>query len=199
MEPAPGHLQVQNDGETSEQHGQLAEPETSAPFMDRRGSSLRIDAAPFVPFQVCGLQLSIPHSGAHKSAVLRRVISAELSGIVLITATICVACRHSWTPACLSSIRPAAMCIGLWTQVSAAQEAARGFWRCPQACVNSSQTSANRSPSSLYLKVLPGDSTPRACACAVPFSPSQGICTPSPSHANAALQYWQSQYAHIFW
>ena len=82
MEPAPGHLQ--KEGETSELHGQLAEPEASAPesFMDRRGSSLRIDAAPFVPSQVCGLQPSTPHTAACRSAVLQRVISFELSGML---------------------------------------------------------------------------------------------------------------------
>ena len=66
MEPAPDNLQ--QEGQNSELHGQLAEPEISAPFMDRRGSSLRIDAAPFVPSQASGLQLSIPHSEACKPA-----------------------------------------------------------------------------------------------------------------------------------
>ena len=84
------------------------------------------------------------------------------------------------------------MCIGLWIQVSAAQgpsQALRGaLKRVPVA--------RPQLVSLLLLFTLPGDSPPRACA--VPFSPSQGICTPSPSHANAALQYWQSQYAHIF-
>lgn len=123
------------------------------------------------------------------------MISAELSGIVLIMA-IFLCCLQTQLEPSLPKLNTARS--NVYRTLDSGQCCSRGRARLrelPLACINT-RKSASLVPLPHFL--LPADSPPGACARAVPFSPSQGICTPSPSHANAALQYWQSQYAHIF-